>query len=287
MLINKTSLARSLIPVVLEAGRLEMGYFRKGIVAADKSDGSPVTQADQEAEALIVRALAKLAPGIPVVGEEGVAEGRIPDVSGGTFFLIDALDGTREFIAGGEGFTVNVALMENFIPIMGIIHAPAQGLMYWSADGVAYKGGDQIHTRPTPPEGFTVLASRRADNGRLAAFLEEILSPLPPAQGVGKGEERQFLYKLNHASSSIKFCLIAEGRADIYPRLGETCEWDTAAGEAILTAAGGRVTDMNGRPLRYGKASARFLNPDFVARGLHNPPLPLGEGEEEHRSLSM
>jgi 3'(2'), 5'-bisphosphate nucleotidase len=244
------SLVRALIPAVRAAGELEMRYFRAGVEATGKSDGSPVTKADREAEALLAEALAKLSPGLPVVGEEETAEGRVPDVSGGTFFLIDALDGTRGFVRGAPDFTVNVALVEGGRPVMGIVHAPATGALYHGADGAAFRDGETILVRRAPEEGLTVIASRRADTGRLAEFLK------------GRAVCETLL-----RSSSIKFCVIAEGGADLYPRLGPTSEWDTAAGEAILVAAGGAVTGLGGKPLVYGKAAEKFLNPAFMARG--------------------
>lgn len=245
------ALARSLIPVALAAGGIEMKYYRAGVEVLDKLDGSPVTLADQEAEKLITAELTRIAPGIPVVGEEATAEGRIPDISSGTFFLVDALDGTRDFIAGRDGFTVNIALLENFTPVMGIIHVPVTGALFYGAGGQAFTNGDRkISARAAPPEGLAVVASRRADPERLEAFLK------------GKTVKELVSY-----SSSLKFCALAEGRADLYPRLGPTCEWDTAAGEAILKAAGGKVTSLAGTALVYGKAGKKFLNPEFVASG--------------------
>lgn len=254
---NLLGLARALIPVVEAAGRLELGYYRAGERHPDvmgKADGSPVTLADQEAEKLILAALADLAPGIPVVGEEASAAGHVPDVSGGTFFLVDALDGTREFISGGGDFTVNIGLLQNFVPVMGIIYAPATGDLYFGAADEAYRiapGGAEtrISVRQTPAEGLTVVGSRTSDNN---ARVQEIL----------KG--RNVLHFVKR-SSSLKFCIIAAGEADFFPRFGPTCEWDTAAGEAILKAAGGSVTQMDGRPLKYGKDDAKFLNPSFLA----------------------
>lgn len=244
------TLARDLIPAAKAAGEIELKYFHAGADVLDKADGSPVTLADREAEELIVAALARAAPGIPVVGEESVAAGRIPDISSGRFFLVDPLDGTWEFIRGGKDFTVNIALMENFRPVMGIIYAPVSGALYLGAEDKAFSGDDlqPISVRDAPEAGVTILSSRRHDPERLQEFL----------QG------RKVKENLSR-SSSIKFCLLAEGKADLYPRLGPTSEWDTAAGEAILAAAGGRVEGLDGKPLPYGKTDRKFLNPSFVA----------------------
>lgn len=251
---NRLELARKLIPVVRAAGDVEMKYYREGAEVLDKSDGSPVTLADQEAEKLIFARLAEIAPGIPVVGEEAVAGGSIPDISSGTFFLVDPLDGTKEFITGGGDFTVNIGLMVDFQPVMGIVFAPVSGELYYGADNEAFmsvKDGPEkrITVREAPAAGLTVVASKRhGDPEKLDEFL--------------RGKKVDALF---NRSSSLKFCAIAAGQADIYPRLGPTCEWDTAAGDAILRAAGGKVTTLDGNPLPYGKADRKFLNPEFVA----------------------
>jgi 3'(2'), 5'-bisphosphate nucleotidase len=247
-------LARELIPLVKAAGEIELKYYRAGAVVSAKADGSPVTLADQEAEALIIQALGQIVPGIPVVGEESVAAGHIPDISCGEFFLVDALDGTKEFISGGGDFTVNIALMQKFMPVMGIIYAPVSGALYIGAGDEAYivaaDGKEtRLNVRVEPDEGMTVVASRRHDNDA------RIMNFLKPRK----------VNNLIKRSSSLKFCAVAAGEADIYPRLGNTSEWDTAAGEAILNAAGGRVTTLEGGPMIYGKADRNFLNPAFVA----------------------
>lgn len=248
------ALAEKLIPAARAAGAIEMKYYKDGADVIDKADGSPVTLADQEAEALIAAALRDIAPDIPMVGEESVAAGNIPDISGGRFFLVDPLDGTREFITGGGDFTVNIALLENFTPVMGIIYVPVSDTLYYGANGKAFvslQGADpqEIRVRPVPPQGLTVVASKRHDDPEtLRAFL--------------KGRTVEGLV---NRSSSLKFCVIAAGEADLYPRLGPTSEWDTAAGDAILRAAGGKVTQLDGQPLVYGKSEQKFLNPAFIA----------------------
>ncbi len=253
-MIDLLKLAESLIPVARAAGEIELKYYREGAEVIDKADGSPVTLADQEAEKLISAALQKIAPQIPMVGEESVAAGCIPDISGGRFFLVDPLDGTREFITGGGDFTVNIALLEDFVPVMGVIFAPVSDTLYYGAGDKAFMavGAETprpIHTRATPDQGLTVVASKRhGDPERLEDFLRD--------KKVGE---------LVNRSSSLKFCVIAAGEADLYPRLGPTSEWDTAAGEAILRAAGGRVMRLDGAPLQYGKKDVKFLNPEFIA----------------------
>jgi 3'(2'), 5'-bisphosphate nucleotidase len=246
--------ARILIPVAEAAGQIELDYFRQGAEVIDKLDGSPVTLADQEAEKLIAERLEALFPGIPMVGEESVAAGTIPDISGGTFWLVDPLDGTKEFITGSGDFTVNIALLVDFIPVMGIIYAPVANELYYGADGQAFmrlqgKPEQKISVRDVPAAGLTIVASKRHGD---PAQLEEFLRGKKVANMVNRG-------------SSLKFCSIAAGQADFYPRFGPTCEWDTAAGDAILQAAGGQVTTLDGQPLSYGKTGKKFLNPAFLA----------------------
>ncbi len=249
-------MARALVPCALAAGARELVYFREGTEVIDKADGSPVTRADREAEEIIKAALGKLFPDIPMVGEESVAAGVIPDISGGTFWLVDPLDGTKEFITGSGDFTVNIALLRDFTPVMGVIYAPVTDTLYYGAEGKAFMRGDngvekEIAVRAVPPEGLTVVASKRHGD---PAALEEFLRGKKVAEMISR-------------SSSLKFCSIASGEADFYPRLGPTSEWDTAAGDAILRAAGGRVATLEGKPLLYGKTAQKFLNPGFMAFG--------------------
>ena len=247
-------LARDLIAVARAAGAVEMKYYKSGAEVMDKSDGSPVTLADQEAEKLIIAALNDIAPGIPVIAEEAVAAGTIPDISSGTFFLVDPLDGTKEFITGGGDFTVNIALLKDFVPVMGVIYTPVSDELYFAGGGKAFsviKGGPEkaISVRPVPKDGLTVVASKRhGDPEKLADFL--------------RGRK---IDALINRSSSLKFCAMAAGEADLYPRLGPTCEWDIAAGDAILRAAGGQVVTLEGQPMPYGKADKKFLNGEFIA----------------------
>lgn len=239
-----------------EAGDAILQIVRRGFDVETKSDSSPVTVADRAAEAIILAALAQTAPGVPVIAEEEVSAGRIP-AHGDEYFLVDPLDGTREFARGGDDYTVNIGLIRDGSPVLGVIFAPATGQLHWglvgSEAGLEEAAGDRpIYTRTRSSEPVAV-ASKSHLNQATIDYL---------AAAVGECE---------HVSigSSLKFCLIAEGAADIYPRLSPTSEWDTAAGHAVVLAAGGRVDGASGRPLRYGKRG--FLNPAFVATGGWEP----------------
>jgi 3'(2'), 5'-bisphosphate nucleotidase len=252
-----------LIPAVIEAGRLTLVERDRGLNASFKSDESPVTAADHAAEAVLLAVLARHAPGIPVVAEEECAAGRIPDVDS-QFFLVDPLDGTKEFIKGGSDFTVNVALVENRQPVSGVVYAPARGEIWWGdvlghwAKRGEVRDNELVHPRPMtvrPCVGApTAVASKSHNNPATEAWLD----------AAGAGERVSI-------GSSLKFVLIAGGEADVYPRAGPTMEWDTAAGDAVLRAAGGRTFDLDGVPLAYGKP--RFFNPGFVATGPYEPPV--------------
>lgn len=215
-----------------------------------KTDRSPVTAADQAANDLIVAALAQLTPKIPIVSEEGDTNLDQPDRP---FWLVDPLDGTKEFIAGNGEFTVNIALIENRAPVLGVVYAPALDRLFFSTGpdhAFQYRDGRpvRIRTRDADPTALVALASRSHLDDRTQAYLKE-----------------HAIAEIKQIGSSLKFCLIAAGEADIYPRFGPTMEWDTAAGHAILAAAGGSVTTVDGGPFLYAKRSLR--NPDFVARG--------------------
>ena len=224
--------------------------------ARDKADKSPVTDADHAAEVIIVAGLRALTPGRPVVAEEEMAAGRLPGLDGGPFWLVDPLDGTKEFIKKNGEFTVNIALVEDGKVTLGIVLAPATDTLWRGASGLgADKSQDggafiRITTRSPPPEGLTAFASRST----------AIFSNLD----IWFRNEGLTVAERKHAGSSLKFCLIAEGLADIYPRFGPTNEWDTAAGQGVLEAAGGEVVTTDGKPLGYGKP--RFSNPHFIAR---------------------
>lgn len=221
-----------------------------------KADGSPVTAADIAAQAAICEGLAQVAPDLPVVAEE---QAERPRPAGGSYFLVDPLDGTREFIAGRDEYTVNIALVADGAPILGVIAAPAQFLIWrgivgrgaqrmaFTADGKILPA-TAIHTRKRPQREPIVLVSRSHLDARTQAYLDGLPEPRTIACG-----------------SSVKFCLVAAGSADLYPRLGPTHDWDIAAGHAIVEAAGGEVRSPNGRPLRYG--SEDLLIPSFIAMG--------------------
>ncbi len=245
--------------IALEAGDITLEYFdESGFDGADaKADGSPVTLADQKAEEIIEKALKDMFPDVKVVGEEAVAEGYRPSLAGEEYFwLVDPLDGTKEFISGSGDYTVNIALIKNGLPIMGVVYAPAKGEMFAAAgEGTAIRWTDEsekdkkIYVRQPPKEGLTVVASLNHSNDER---LEKFLSGYKVQKVLKRG-------------SSLKICAIACGKADLYPRLGPTCEWDTAAGHAVLLGAGGTITDIDGKPLTYGGADPKFLNPEFIA----------------------
>jgi 3'(2'), 5'-bisphosphate nucleotidase len=244
-----------MVQIARSAGALIMRHYAGDVERRHKADKSPVTAADEEAEDLILRGLREAAPGIPVVAEESAAAGTLPDISGGTFFLVDPLDGTKEFLNKNGEFTVNIALIEGTEPVAGVVYAPAVDRLFWGNSDGAFEetrgGRKQIKTRPVPETGMIAIASR-SHRDRLT---DEYLAHYPIADLIAAG-------------SSLKFCVIAAGEADLYPRHGSTMEWDTAAGHAVLKAAGGRVTRLDGKtPLTYGNAREKFLNPSFVAWG--------------------
>jgi 3'(2'), 5'-bisphosphate nucleotidase len=272
--IDHKQLVGALLPAVLAAGAIEMRHYREGCAVEAKADASPVTVADREAEAVLVAAIAAAAPDIPIVAEEEVAAGRLPTL-GSEFFLVDPLDGTREFIAQRGEFTVNIALVRDGAPVFGIVYAPACDELYvtLAPDAAAMAkvapregpvtlaevGLAPIRTRAPDPSALVALASR----SHATPDTETFLARFPIASRTNAG-------------SSLKFCAIARGAADIYPRLSRTMAWDTAAGHAVLAAAGGSVTTLDGEPLRYGNTLAALCNPSFVAWGTPQPLAPTG-----------
>ena len=235
-----------------DAARVILPYWRAGAVVQTKSDDSPVTLADQEAERLILDRLNALYPDIQAVAEEASAADGVPETAATRFWLIDPLDGTRGFIAGKESFTVNIALIQDGVPAAGVVTAPATSTTWaTSATGAARRrfgeAWQPIRVRDRPQDGIALMSHTMTDEEatRLAA--------------------RHGCARWQGTDSSLKFCLIAEGRFDCYPRTGPTSEWDTAAGQAVLEAAGGRVLADDGKALAYGKA--RFANGAFVAMG--------------------
>ena len=253
------ALMEPLTALVLRAGNAILAVNR-GVMAIDgKLDGSPVTEADLAADRIIQQGLAQLIPELPALSEERVDLAARPPY-GGSFFLVDPLDGTKEFIAGRHEFTVNLALVTNGTPLLGIICAPALGLIWRGLLGRgaerlktgASSQAEPIHTRgrPKPDQPWIVAVSRSHGDIRTDAFIAERPGAIRHQLG-----------------SALKFGLVAEGGADIYPRLAPTCEWDVAAGHAVVTAAGGRITDAQGNDLRFGQGGKDFIVPEFVAWG--------------------
>ena len=247
------ALLAELTPLIHEAGALVMRVYATDFEVEIKGDESPVTLADQCAEKVIFEGLRRIAPGIPVVGEEAASAGENPDVSD-RFWLVDPIDGTKEFINRNGEFTVNIALIDHGVPVLGLVLAPALGTLYAGGRGVGawVEVGNErrpISVRSVPADGLTVVGSRyHGNDAAVDAFLAGRLVAAHRMVG-----------------SSLKLCILAEGIADVYPRFGRTMEWDTAAGDAVLRAAGGAVQTLDGAPMRYGKTA--FENPDFVAWG--------------------
>jgi len=250
----RKALLEDLLPLAREAGKIIMEVYATDFAVRGKADRSPVTEADEKAEAVILSGLVQLTPEIPIVSEEAAAEGRIP-VVGETFWLVDPLDGTREFVNRNGEFTVNIALIDDGVPVAGVVFAPAPGELYAGSIGagafVEDIGGRRAIACALVSDRALVVVSSRSHGD--AEQLEQFLAGRSVASSITVG-------------SSLKFCLLACGKADLYPRLGRTMEWDTAAGHAVLLAAGGRVTDLAGQALRYGKPD--FVNPHFVASGV-------------------
>lgn len=258
-------LAEGLVSVALDVGKLQLAHREAGVKAERKADESPVTIADRESEALILAALKRLAPGIPVIAEESVTAGHIPAI-GNAFFLVDPLDGTKGYVRGDKEFTINIALVEARVPVFGLLYAPALSDFYVTVaphETVAAEVAPGSATRTLDSIGFQRVQSRVPDPNGMAALTSQ--SHLNSAT-------RDFLdgyaiVERKAVSSSLKFGLIARGAWDLYPRIGPTSEWDTAAGHAVLAGAGGTVTHLDGTPLLYGNAAKKFINPNFVAWG--------------------
>ena len=240
-----------------------MAIYEGPFEVRTKADRTPLTLADERSEALIAAALDVLTPGIAIVGEEATARGEAAFAGAAPplFWLVDPLDGTREFAARNGQFAVCIALIAEGRPVLGAVMAPHEGIVWSGAVGIGafrqVKDGAEtpIRARPKPASGLVVVSSRSHSSNAEDAYLD----------GHRIGEHRRI-------GSAIKFGLLAEGSADLYPRFGPTCEWDTAAGEALLVAAGGRMARPDGRPLGYGKRD--FKNPDFVATGAWDQSSP-------------
>lgn len=257
MSLNATTLAA----IALAAGKEIMRVYRTDFSVSHKDDRSVLTEADGLAEAIILKGLAEADPGLQVIAEEAVASGHMPE-HGPRFALVDPLDGTKEFVAKNGEFTVNIAIIEHGRPVMGVVYVPAQHRLFvaespahaWQAkaapDGPVPTKRAQLRIRPAPAAGLTAVASK----SHRSPDTDEWLSQYPIAEIKGAG-------------SALKFCLVAAGEADVYPRLGRTMEWDTAAGQAVVEAAGGRVLTITGEPLLYGKRERGYDNPSFVVFG--------------------
>ena len=256
---DTSAVARELARIALMAGPAVMEEYARICVAREKADGSPVTAADERAEAVIVAELRALAPDIAIVAEEATAAGA-DLVAPPRFFLVDPLDGTREFLARNGEFTINIGLIEDGAPVAGAVYAPALGRIWFGGGAKALAADvapgarlpedcEPLSVRPAPP-ALTALASRSHGDPQTEAFLTRL--------GVATRIS---------AGSSLKFCRIAEGLADVYPRFAPTMEWDTAAGDAVLRAAGGGVSGLDGHPLLYGKLAQSLRNVGFVGWG--------------------
>jgi len=252
-------LIEPLTDLVTQAGAAILAVNRSAMKIEGKTDGSPVTEADLAADGIIAAGLARLAPNIPSLSEERTQHAALPYRD--SFFLVDPLDGTKEFVAGRNEFTVNLALITHGVPLLGIVSAPALGLIW---RGIVGRGAERltlregkpmiepVRTRPCPPRGqpWTVAVSRLHGDARTEAFI----AARPHAVRSELG-------------SAVKFGRVAEGEVDIYPRLSPTSEWDVAAGHALVTAAGGKITDSNGGALRFGGIRRDFIVPEFIAWG--------------------
>lgn len=256
-----------LAEIALNAGRVIIDIYNQDFSVSQKSDASPVTDADQKAEALILNALAAIEPKLPVIAEEAVAAGNIPE-HGSRFALVDPLDGTKEFVNRRGEFTVNIAIIENGRPTSGVVYAPALSRLFvaetrsvaWYASAepgapVPLKDvRSPLRIRRQPSHGISVVASKSHATSETDDFLAHF-----------------DIVERRAAGSSLKFCLIAAGEADLYPRMGRTMEWDTAAGQAVVEAAGGRVLTIDGKPLLYGKRERDYDNPHFIVYGDVDP----------------
>src|SRR5471032_925099 len=245
---------QTLVRIAQAAGALVMRHYEAGCDARVKADRSPVTDADEQAEKLILAEPAAAFPQVPVVAEEEAAAGRIAKV-GARFFLVDPVDGTKEFVKHGGEFTVNIGEVTDGQPVSGVVFAPAIGRLFVGGvgEGAFELSGNTLRAitaRAPAADGLVAVSSRSHPDAKT----DELLKTLT-------------IKDHTNAGSSLKFCLVAAGEADIYPRAGQTMEWDTAAGHAVLRAAGGKVTTWDGAPFLYGKPG--FHNGPFIARGLN------------------
>lgn len=260
MVVNVTqSVVEQVRDIALRAGLAIMEVYGTNFSVDTKEDQSPVTEADLRADALIVKALKEeIADRFPIISEETYEGQSAIHVANSPFWLVDPLDGTKQFVQRNGEFTVNIALIDAGLPVLGVVHSPSTGATYWASHyGAFAKMGDesakQINIRTVPADGLSVCVSRSHRTPEVDAYLKAFTIKEEISSG-----------------SSIKFCMVASGRCDLYPRMGRTMEWDTAAGHAIVRFAGGTVDKLDGLPLTYGKAG--FENPNFIVKG--DPLIP-------------
>lgn len=255
------ALSQKFVDLALEAGSAAMTIYHQDFTTETKADASPVTEADRLGEEIILKGLREFAPTIPILAEESACDGDIPDDLGAQFFLVDPLDGTREFVNKTGEFTVNIALIEDGRPVLGVVYAPAINTLFMGTPSGAWKAKttddgtlserENISARSVDEKGLIAVASRSHRSQETDDYLNQLN-----------------VSDFTAAGSSLKFCLLAEGVADIYPRFGRTMEWDTGAGQAVLEAAGGSVmAHPEDIPLRYSKRERGFDNPHFIAWG--------------------
>ncbi len=259
-LADRNRLVPALASLMSEAGARILDLAAKGLRGRSKPDASLVTDADEAAEAILRAGIERILPGVPIVAEEAVAHGNAT-AAADAFFLVDPLDGTREILAGGSDFTVNVALVSARTPILGLVYAPAEGVLYAGGDGRA------LRARLVPGSRFadldaTAIRARPRPERLVATVSRSHLDPASEAFLAGLPVERRI-----QVGSAIKFCRLAEGTADVYPRFSPVQEWDAAAGHALLVAAGGSMAAPDGRPLVYGCPEKGWRVDGFVAWG--------------------
>jgi 3'(2'), 5'-bisphosphate nucleotidase len=252
----------ALARVAYDAGEIILRHYAREIVSHEKPDHSPVTDADTESERFILSRLDHLFPGVPIIAEEQTAAGKIPKAAS-RFLLVDPLDGTKEFLSRNGEFTVNIAEILDGKPVRGVVHAPAMERLFM---GETLSGAFEIRAKPGGPPDFADahrIEARKAPRDGLVVVASRSHRDRKTDEYLKTYSVKEFIA----AGSSFKFCLVATGEADLYPRHGATMEWDTAAGHAVLAAAGGSVTKLDGTPFLYGKTAQHYENPFYIARG--------------------
>lgn len=268
--LDHRSLAEALLPAVVAAARIALKHAEAGITAEAKVDESPVTAADRDGQEVIVAALRNLAPDIPVIAEEWSGARPLSPASE-RFFLVDPLDGTRDYIAGFPDYTVNVALIEHGQPVFGMIMAPALRLVFATLAPHAAGRLQLPSDLALPPAGTALPWQQISARAPIAGHVVALVSRSHPCAATEAYLQRIAASEVRRVGSAYKLCLLASGAADVYPRCGPTSEWDIAAGHALLVAAGGNLETFDGAPFTYGKAAAGFRNPPFVAWGAGQP----------------